>query len=63
MFRSKVPKAKREDFKFNRFTSLVDIFVINSPLKYKARKAFKKFFRKKLKIEAVEPLTFNKTKR
>ena len=41
----------------------MDIFVINSLLKYKAKKAFKKFLRNKLKIKAVKPLVFNKTKR
>jgi hypothetical protein len=63
LFRGKVPKTKREDFKSNRSTSLVNIFVISSPLKYKARKAFKKFLRKKLKIKAIKPLTFNRAKR
>ena len=41
---------------------LIDIFVISSLLKCKAGKAFKKFLKKKLKIEAVEPLAFNKAK-
>ena len=63
LFKGKIPKATREDFKFNKSISLVNIFVINSLLKYKARKAFKKFLKKKLKIEAIEPLTFNRTKR
>ena len=63
LFKGKVPKAKREDFKSNRSTPLADIFVISSPLKYKARKAFKKFLRNKLKIQAMEPLAFNKAKR
>ena len=38
----------------------MDIFIINSPLKCKAGKAFKKFLRNKLKIKAVKPLTFLK---
>ena len=63
LFKSKVPKVKKENFKFNRSTPLVDIFIISFPLKRKARKAFKKFLRNKLKIEAIEPLTFNKAKR
>jgi len=41
LFRGKVPKAKGEDSKFNRFTSLEDIFIISSPQKYRARKASK----------------------
>ena len=63
LFKGKVLKTKREDFKFNKSTLLVNIFVINSPLKYKAGKAFKKFLKNKLKIEAVELLAFNKVKR
>ena len=62
LFKGKVPKAKREDFKFNRSMPLINIFVISSPLKCKARKAFKKFLRNKLKIKAIKPLAFNKTK-
>ena len=63
LFKGKIPKAKREDFKFNKSISLTDIFIINSPLKYKAGKAIKKFLRTKLKIKAIEPLTFNRAKR
>ena len=63
LFNGKVPKVKREDFKFNRSMPLADIFIISSPLKCKARKAFKKFLRNKLKIEAIEPLAFNRAKR
>ena len=63
LFRSEVPKAKKEDFKSNKSTPLTDIFVINSPLKYKARKAFKKFLKNKLKIKAIELLAFNKAKK
>jgi superfamily II DNA or RNA helicase len=63
LFKGKVYKAKREDFKSNGFISSVDIFVISSPLKHEARKAFKKFLKKKLKIKAVELLAFNRAKR
>jgi hypothetical protein len=63
LFRGKIPEAKKEDFKSNRSTSLVDIFVINSPLKYKAGKAFKLFFNKKLKIKSIKPLAFNRAKK
>ena len=63
LFKSKIPKIKREDFKSNGSTPLADIFVINSPLKCKAKKAFKKFLRNKLKIKAIKPLAFNKTKK
>ena len=58
-----MPKTKREDFKSNKSTPLADIFVINSPLKHKAKKAFKKFLRNKLKIKAIKPLAFNRAKR
>jgi hypothetical protein len=63
LFRGKVPKAKRKDFKFNGSTSLINIFVISSPLKYKVKKAFKKFLKKKLKIKTVELLAFNRAKK
>ena len=63
LFRGKIPKAKREDFKSNKSIPLADIFVISSPLKCKARKAFKKFLRNKLKIKAIKPLAFNKAKK
>ena len=63
LFRGKIPKVKRKDFKSDRSTPLADIFIINSPLKYKAGKTFKKFLKNKLKIEAIEPLTFNKAKK
>ena len=63
LFKGKVPKTKREDFKFNGSTPLADIFIINSLLKYKAEKAFKKFLRNKLKIKAVEFLAFNRAER
>ena len=63
LFRGKVPKTKREDFKSNGSRPLVNIFIINSPLKHKAKKAFKKFLKNKLKIKAIEPLTFNRAKR
>jgi hypothetical protein len=60
LFRGKVPKANKEDFKFNKSTSLKDVFIINSLQKRKAKKAFKKSFRKKLKIELTESLAFSK---
>ena len=63
LFKGKIPKAKKENFKFNGSTPLADIFVINSLLKCKAGKAFKKFLRNKLKIEAVKPLAFNRAKK
>ena len=63
LFRGKVPKAKREDFKSNKSIPLADIFIINSLLKCKAKKAFKKFLRNKLKIKAIKLLTFNRAKR
>ena len=63
LFEDKVPKVKREDFKSNGSISLINIFVISSLLKRKARKAFKKFLKNKLKIKAVKPLAFNKAKK
>ena len=63
LFKGKVPKAKKEDFKSNKSISLTNIFVINSLLKCKAGKAIKKFLRKKLKIKAIELLAFNRAKR
>ena len=43
--------------------SLEDDPVANSPQKYRARKAFKKSLKKKLKIRLAEPLIFNKANR
>ena len=63
LFGGNIPEAKREDFKSDKSMSSADIFITNSPLKHKTRKAFKKSHKKKLKIEAMEPLTSNKTKR
>ena len=63
LFKDKVPKAKKKDFKSNRSTPLVNIFIISSLLKCKAKKAFKKFLRNKLKIKAIKPLAFNKAKK
>ena len=67
LFRGKIPKANREDFKSNKSTSLEDIFIASSLQKYKTRKAFKKSlrksFRKKIKIGPVEPLAFSKVSR
>ena len=63
LFGGKVPKANREDSKSNKLTSLEDVFVASSSQKRKARKAFKKSFRKKLKIGPMEPLAFSKVSR
>ena len=63
LFKGKILKVKKKDFKSDGSTSLADIFVINSLLKYKAGKAFKKFLRNKLKIEAIKPLAFNRAKK
>ena len=60
LFRGKVPKIQREDSKSNKFRSLEDDFVINSPQKCRARKASKKSPKKKLKIGPTEPLASNK---
>ena len=60
IFRGKVPEAKGEDFKFNKFIFLKDVFTANSPQKYKAGKAFKKSPKKKLKIGL---LAFSKANR
>ena len=51
-----MPEAEGENSKFNRFTSLKDVFAASFPQKYKARKAFKKSPKKKLKIG---PLAFS----
>ena len=56
IFKSKIPKAKREDFKFNRSIFLKNVFAINSPQKYKTGKAFKKSPKKKLKIGGLRNL-------
>ena len=63
LFRGKVPKAKGEDSKFNRSTSLEDISIAGSPQKRRAKKAFKKSPRKKLKIGPTEPLASSKVNR
>ena len=63
MFGGKVPKANREDFKFDKSIFLEDVFVAGSLQKYKARKAFKKFSRKKLNIGPAEPLVFGEVNR
>jgi len=51
LFRGKVPKANKEDFKSNKSISLEDIFITSSLHKYRARKASKKSPKKKLKID------------
>jgi len=63
LFGGNIPKAEKEDFKSDGSMSLADIFVTNSLLKPKAGKAFKKSYRKKLKIKAMEPLASNRAKR
>jgi len=63
LFRGKVPKANKEDSKSNKSTSLEDVFVISSSQKHKAKKAFKKSPRKKLKIGPMEPLASSKANR
>jgi hypothetical protein len=63
IFKRKVPEVKEEDSKSNRFTSLEDVFAANFLQKYKARKAFKKSLKKKLKIEPAEPLAFSRANR
>jgi len=60
LFRGKVPKANKEDSKFNKSTSLEDIFIASSSQKRRARKASKKSPRKKLKIGPTEPLASSK---
>ena len=62
IFKGKVPKAKREDSKFNRFISLEDIFAANFPQKHKAGKAFKKSPKKKLKIGPLASSKANRQK-
>ena len=63
LFRGKVLKAKGEDSKSNRSTSLEDIFITSSLQKRRARKASKKSPRKKLKIGSIEPLASSKVNR
>ena len=60
LFRGKVFKANREDFKSNKSTSLEDVFITSSLQKRKAQKASKKSPRKKLKIGPIEPLASSK---
>ena len=60
LFKGKVPKAQGEDFKSDKFISLKDNLITNSPQKCRAGKAFKKFLKKKLKIRPAELLAFNK---
>ena len=63
LFGGKVPKAKGEDSKSNRSTSLEDVFITSSLQKYRAGKASKKSPRKKLKIGSIEPLASSKVNR
>ena len=63
MFGGKVLKAKEKDSKSNGFISLKNVIVAGSPQKHRAGKAFKKSFKKKLKIGPAEPLVFGRTNR
>ena len=63
LFGGKVSKANREDSKSNKSISLEDVFIASSLQKHKAKKAFKKSPRKKLKIGLVEPLASSKANR
>jgi 3-polyprenyl-4-hydroxybenzoate decarboxylase len=63
LFRGKVPKANKEDSKSDKSMSLEDIFIASSSQKYRARKAFKKSPKKKLKIGPTEPLASSKANR
>ena len=60
LFRGEVPKAKGEDFNSNRSKPLKNIFITSFLQKRRARRAFKKSSRKKLKIGPIEPLAFSK---
>ena len=61
LFKGKIPKIKKKDLKFNKSISLKDVFAVGSLQKCKAKKAFKRYFKKKLKIGPAESLVFNKT--
>ena len=61
LFKSKVLKTKKEDLKSDKSILLEDIYIANSLQKCRAKKAFKRFFKKKLKIGLVEFLVFSET--
>ena len=63
LFRGKVPKVQGEDSESDKFIFLKNDFVAGSPQKCRARKAFKKSPKKKLKIRPAEPLAFSKANR
>jgi len=63
LFGEKVPKAKAKNSKFNRSMSLEDNLIASSPQKCRARKAFKKSLRKKLKIGPIKLLASSKASR
>ena len=63
LFRGKVSKANKKDFKFNKSIFLKDVFVANFLQKYKVKKAFKKSSKKKLNIGPTELLVFSKANR
>ena len=63
LFRSKVPKTKGEDLESDKSTSLEDALAASSLQKRKARKVFKRYFKKKLKTGPAESLAFNRANR
>jgi hypothetical protein len=63
LFGGKVPKAKGNNSKSDRFMSLEDNFIASFPQKRRARKASKKFLRKKLKIWPAEFLASSRASR
>ena len=63
LFRGKVSKAKGEDLESNESISLEDDLIASSLQKRRARKAFKKSLRKKLKRGPIEPLASSRANR
>jgi len=63
LFRGKVPKAKGNNSKSNKFMSLKDNLIASSLQKYRARKASKKSLKKKLKIGPIELLASSRASR
>ena len=63
LFRGKVFEAEGEDFEFDEFMFSKNVFVAGSLQKRKAGKAFKKSFKKKLKIGPAESLVFGEANR
>ena len=58
LFRGKVLKANRENSKFNKSTSLEDIFITSSLQKRKAKKASKKSPKKEAKNRTYRTFSF-----